>query len=131
MIARIRSYVRFLEFTDGLKFEVILKLPMNPPVWKKAGISKYLTDLETDALFSSYDQSNLTGIRDYAIARCLKDLGLRCSEVARLSLDDFDWLMGTVTIRQSKSHAERRLPLHTITGKAIEKYLLHSRPSTE
>lgn len=131
MITRIRSYIRFLEFTDGLKFEDILKLPMTPPVCKKAGISKYLTDSETDALFSSYDQSNRTGIRDYAIARCLKDLGLRCSEVARLSLDDFDWLMGILTIRQTKSHSERSLPLHAITGKAIEKYLLHSRPSTQ
>lgn len=131
MISRIRSYIRFLEFKDGFKSEEILKLPMSSPVWKRASVSKYLTDSETDALFSSYNQSNPTGIRDYTIARCLKDLGLRCSEVARLSLDDFDWLKATITIRQTKSHSERILPLHAITGKAIEEYLLHSRPTSQ
>lgn len=131
MISRIRSYIRFLEFKDGFKSEEILKLPMSSPVWKRASISKYLTDSETDALFSSYDRSNPMGIRDYTIARCLKDLGLRCSEVAKLSLDDFDWLQGTVTIRQTKSHSERILPLHAITGKAMEEYLLHSRPTSQ
>lgn len=131
IIVRIRSYLKFLEFNDGVKFDEILKLPMTSPVWKQAGVSKYLTDSETNALLSSYNQSNPTGIRDYAIARCLKDLGLRCSEVARLSLDDFEWLKGTVTIRQTKTHSERSLPLHAVTGKAIEKYLLHSRPTTQ
>ncbi|WP_185959641.1 tyrosine-type recombinase/integrase [Lentibacillus cibarius] len=131
MIVRIRSYVRFLKFSDSFNLEEVLKLPMTPPVWKQARISKHLTDSETNALFSSYDQSNPTGIRNYAIARCLKDLGLRCSEVARLSLDDFDWLNGIVTIRQTKSHYERSLPLHAVTGEAIEKYLVHSRPATQ
>lgn len=36
-----------------------------------------------------------------------------------------------VTIRQTKTHSERRLPLHSVTGKAIEEYLLHSRPATQ
>lgn len=131
MITRIRSYIRFLEFKDGFKSEEILKLPMSSPVWKRANVSKYLTDSEIDALFESYDRSTLTGIRDYTIARCLKDLGLRCSEVAGLSLEDFDWLKGTITIRQTKSHSERILPLHSITGKTIEEYLLNSRPVTQ
>lgn len=131
MIGRIRSYVRFLEFKDGLNFERILKIPLTSPVWKRASVSKYLTETEIDDLLSSYNLSNTTGVRDYAIARCLKDLGLRCSEVARLSLDDFGWIKGTVTIRQTKSHSERSLPLHAVTGKAIEKYLLHSRPATQ
>lgn len=131
MIGRIRSYVRFLEFKDGLNFDEILKLPLTSPVWKRASVSKYLTDSEIDDLLSSYALSNSNGIRDYAIARCLKDLGLRCSEVARLSVDDFEWLKGTVTIKQTKAHSERSLPLHAVTGKAIEKYLLHSRPATQ
>lgn len=131
LIGRLRSYVKFLEFMDGLNFEEILKLPLTSPVWKRASVSKYLTNSEIDDLLSSYDLSNPTGIRDYAIARCLKDLGLRCSEVARLTLDDFKWLKGTLTIRQTKTHSERSLPLHAVTGKAIERYLLHSRPATQ
>ncbi len=131
IITRIRSYVRFLQFKDGLKLEEILQLPMTPPVWKRAGIPKYLTESEINDLFSSYDCTKTSGIRDYAIARCLKDLGLRCSEVAGLSLDDIDWLQGTVTIRETKTYSERILPLHVVTGKAIEEYLLYSRPKTQ
>jgi len=131
MIVRIRSYVRFLEFTDGFQSEEILKLPMTSPVWKRAGLAQYLTEAELDRLFSEYDLTNPTGIRNYAIARCLRDLGLRCSEVAELSLDDFDWLQGTVTIKKTKSHAQRVLPLHAMTGRAIEAYLLHARPATQ
>lgn len=56
IIVRIRSYLRFLEFTDGFQSEEILKLPMTSPVWKRAGIPKYLTDTEIDHLFSTYPQ---------------------------------------------------------------------------
>lgn len=130
IIVRIRSYIRFLEFSYGFKSEEILKLPMTPPVWKRSGLPKYLTNLELDRLFSAYDRNKPYGTRDYAIARCLKDLGLRCSEAAELSLDDFDWMQGTVAIKKTKSHSERILPLHAITGQAIEAYLLHWRPAT-
>lgn len=131
IISRIRNYIRFLEFADGFQSDEILKLPMTSPVWRRAGIPKYLTNLELDRLFSAYNQANPVGIRDYAIARCLRDLGLRCSEVAKLSLDDIDWIQGTVSIKITKSHSERILPLHVITGKAIEAYLLYSRPATQ
>lgn len=130
MIVRIRSYARFLAFTDGISTEDILSLPLTSPVWKRTTIASYLTNVEIERLFSTYDQSRTVGIRNYAIARCLRDLGLRCSEVACLSLDDFDWMRGTVTIRKTKSNAPRTLPLHAQTGKALEAYLLNSRPHT-
>ena len=130
IITRIRSYIRFLQFTDGFQSDEILKLPMTSPVWKQASLPKYITEADTGRLLATYDLTKPIGIRNYAIARCLKDLGLRSSEVAGLSLDDFDWIQGTVTIKKTKSHSERTLPLHPITGQAIEMYLLHSRPAT-
>jgi len=60
----------------------------------------------------------------------MKDLGLRCSEVANLTLDDFDWSQGIIIIRKTKTHSERSLPLHKTTGEAIQAYLMHSRPIT-
>lgn len=130
MIGRIRSYIKFLSFYDDIEADDILKLPMTSPVWKYSGNPRYLTNSELEKLFSSYNRSKPYGLRDYAIARCLRDLGLRCSEVAELSLDDFDWANGTVIIKQTKTYSERILPLPTITGQAIEDYLLNWRPST-
>ena len=129
-LVRIRSYIRFLEFTYGVKSEKILKLPMTSPVWKRSSLPKHLTNLELEKLLSVYDRNKPYGIRDYAVARCLCDLGLRCSEVSGLSLDNFDWVKGNVTIHSTKSNSERTLPLHKITGESIETYLLYCRPKT-
>ena len=131
ILVRIRSYVRFIQFTDGIELKEISHLPLIPPVWKRASMPKYLNPAELKQFFSAYDLNSLKGIRDYAIARCIKDLGLRCSEVANLSINDFDWLHGTVTIKKTKSHSERILPLPEVTGNSIETYLLRSRPSTK
>jgi site-specific recombinase XerD len=130
MLTRIRSYLRFLEFEYGFNMDQVLRLPMTAPVWKQAGLPKYLSEDELDQLFAIYNPTKPNGIRDYAIARCLKDLGLRCCEVAGLSLDDFDWIQGTLTIRNTKNHADRMLTLKEITGNSISEYLLHSRPLT-
>lgn len=130
IISRVRSYIRYLEFTYGLKSEAILKLQMTSPVWKRSSQPKYLTNIELERLFSSYDRNNPYGIRDYAIARCLSDLALRCSEVSGLNLDDFNWVESNITIKNTKTHSERTLPLNSTTGKAIVSYILHCRPKT-
>lgn len=130
MVTRIRTYLKFLEFDDDFHSDEILKLPMTAPVWKQAGLPKYLSEDDLDKLFSTYDLTKPNGIRNYAIARCMKDLGLRCSEVAGLLLDDFDWISGTLTIKNTKNRISRTLPLKEITGNSIVEYLLHARPIT-
>ena len=69
--------------------------------------------------------------RDYAIVRCLVDLGLRACEVAALRLDDIDWKNGTLTVRTGKSQRSDVLPLPSATGRAIAEYLHKARPATE
>lgn len=58
------------------------------------------------------------------------DLGLRCGEIATLSLDDIDWRAGTITLRKTKSRREDILPLPQATGRAIADYLKRERPQT-
>jgi integrase len=55
-------------------------------------------------------------------------LGLRCGEIAKLSLDDIDWCAGTITLRRTKGGREDRLPLPRTTGEAIADYLRFERP---
>src|SRR3546814_16124797 len=64
------------------------------------------------------------------MVRCLTDLGLRCSEVVQLRLDDVDWRQGTIRIARTKSHHVDVLPLPAATGRAIAGYLQHERPAT-
>jgi site-specific recombinase XerD len=131
IITRIRSFFRYLEFQYGVKRPEILDLPLIAPVRKLSSIPRYLSNDEIDRLLNASSRETSIGTRDYAIVRCFTDLALRCSEVANLILDDLNWKDGTLTIRHTKSHSERTLPLSRVTGKAIESYLVHSRPRTE
>jgi site-specific recombinase XerD len=131
MLTRIRTFFKFIEFEYGVRNMEIMELPLITPVKKMSSIPKYLTNDETDLLLNTYDKSTSVGIRNYAIARCFSDLALRCSEIAKLTLDDFNWAVGTVTIKGTKSHSERILPFNMVTGKSIESYLTRARPLTE
>jgi site-specific recombinase XerD len=60
----------------------------------------------------------------------LARLGLRASEVARLSLDDFDWRSGQFTVR-GKGRKTATMPLPSDVGAAIASYLQHGRPRSD
>lgn len=94
-----------------------------------ASLPKWLSAEELTRLLGAFDRSTATGRRDYAIARCFIDLGLRTTEIARLQLDDVAWHEGTVRIR-GKGRRVDLLPLPAVTGRAIVEYLRRGRPVT-
>jgi integrase/recombinase XerD len=63
------------------------------------------------------------GRRDYAMALCLADLGLRVGEVARIQLEDLNWRSGTLQLKRTKGKRIDELPLPIRTGEAIVEYL--------
>lgn len=91
---------------------------------------KALSDAQLEAFLKAFDCSNPVELRDYAIARCLLDLGLRGDEVAHLTLKSVDWRNGTLTLDTSKSKRVQQLPLPVPTGEAIARYLRYGRPQT-
>jgi integrase/recombinase XerD len=82
-----------------------------------------LTESEIKRFLSSFDRSSLEGARNYALARCLVDLGLRVGEVARLQLEDLDWRAGTLRLKHTKGKRVDVLPLPVRTGQAVVQYL--------
>ena len=54
-------------------------------------------------------------------------LGLRCGEIARLTLDEIDWRAGAITI-YGKGHRDDQLPLPVDIGRALVSYLRRGRP---
>lgn len=64
-----------------------------------ASLPKWLSAEELSRFLGAFDRGTPTGRRDYAIARCFVDLGLRTTEIARLCLEDVAWHEGTVRIR--------------------------------
>lgn len=124
----LRSYFDFKAMQGEPTTHLAAALPSSA-IWRLAQLPKMLTRQEIDRLLGAYDRTTARGMRDYAMARCLIDLGLRTVEVARLTLDDVDWRDGVLHIT-AKGRRVDVLPLPRETGRAIASYLRHGRPST-
>lgn len=88
----------------------------------------HLSPEEVNRFLDAFDLHNTSGKRDYAMARCLLDMGLRASDVAAIQLDDLNWREGTLVIGRGKSRRADVLPLPVLTGNAIVHYLRSGRP---
>lgn len=125
----LRSYIRYLTLlgvcVDGLRESI-------PAVarWRLSSLPLHLQTSELQAFVQSFDRRRPRGRRDYAMALCLTTLGLRASEVAALRCGDLDWRAGTITIRETKTHRGRVLPLSARLGRALVSYL-RVRPATD
>ena len=94
----------------------------------RAGLPKALRPEEVESILSSCDGSSVAGRRDHAILLLLARLGLRGGEVAALTLDDFDWDAGTVSVF-GKGPRREPLPLPCEVGEAVVSYLRDGRPA--
>jgi len=125
----LRSYFRF----KALKGEQTTSLTAAVPTvasWRLAGLPKALSADALKQFLGAFDRGSVVGRRDYAISRCLVDLGLRTAEVSRITLDDIDWRDGTLKIH-GKDIRTDLLPLPKATGTAIAAYLRHGRPALQ
>ncbi len=125
----LRSYFRYRALLGEPTAALSAALPRIAD-WRRATLPKALSDSELAAFLAAFDCSDPVGQRDYAIARCLVDLGLRGHEVTYLTLESVDWRCATLTIRGSKSNRVQQLPLPVSTGEAIAQYLHQGRPQT-
>jgi integrase/recombinase XerD len=91
---------------------------------------KSMSKDELHLLLNSIDRGYSVGKRDYAITRCLSDLGIRTSEVANLTLDDIDWRNKVITVNSGKSRRQHKLPIPDTLMEAFIDYLTNGRPIT-
>ena len=127
LASSLRSYLRFLLLYGQCEEALILAVPA-PASWRLSSLPSVLTDEETRRLLAAFDRSTNAGLRDYAITRCLLDLGLRAQEVAHLGLDDIDWRKGVLRIVGTKSRRDDELPLTAAIGSALAAYIRRGRP---
>jgi site-specific recombinase XerD len=93
-------------------------------------IRPVLTEEQRRQLLASFDRKTAEGRRDYTMALCMTDLGLRGIEVVRLRLDDIDWERTAISVPPAKNGSGRRLPLPPHVTKALGTYV-HGRPPTD
>jgi integrase/recombinase XerD len=119
--AALRSFLRFLHL-EGVVTGPLAQVVPRVAVRKNTGLPRGLEPAVVRQLLASCDRQSGRGRRDHAILMVLARLGLRAGEVARLSLDDFDWRAGVVTVH-GKGGRSDRLPLPSDVGDAIVDYL--------
>jgi site-specific recombinase XerD len=118
----LRSYLRFRKLRGECTDALMAAVP-SVAQWPAASLPNALTEAEIERLLGNFDRTTIEGRRNYAMALCLVDLGLRAGEVARLQLEDLNWREGTVQLRHTKSKRVDVLPLPVRTGQAIVQYL--------
>lgn len=126
----LKSYLKYRTFR-GDKTEALIKALPVIASWKNSTVPKSLSEDQVRQFLQAYDRTFPTGRRDYAIARCLLDLGLRGDEVTRLRLDAIDWRAGTLIISGGKGRRAQQMPLPQQTGEAIVAYLCNGRPQSK
>ncbi|MFR9543414.1 MAG: site-specific integrase [Rikenellaceae bacterium] len=86
---------------------------------------------EIKQIEQSVEQSSYVGKRDYAILLLATRLGLRASDIANISFENFDWDSNKIILTQYKTGKNLELPLLTEVGEAVINYLKFARPKSE
>lgn len=127
LLAGMRAFLRFMHLVGRLKIDLSPVVP-HAAKWSLAGLPKHLPPGAAEKVLAACDRSRPRGRRDYAILLLLARLGLRASEVLRLTLDDIDWKNGHILVRSKKGPGLGRMPLPKDVGRAIIVYMRKDRP---
>lgn len=119
--SNLRSLLRYLFVAGLLGRDLTLAVPATV-AWQGRTLPKAISSSDVQRMFASCDRKTMIGKRDYAILLLLARLGLRQCEVCALTLDDFDWERGVLTVcGKRKKRAE--LPIPDDVGRAVAAYL--------
>jgi len=126
----LRSFIRFLSTGGICQFIGQIYIP-HPKLQFTLPPKKSLSSDELRRLFQAVDRETTSGKRDYAIIRCLADLGMRTNDVAKICLNDIDWRNKTIILNPGKSRRQHKLPLPKSLLWALVDYISSARPVTQ
>ncbi len=90
MVSALGCFVTYLSSKQYCHIPLPIYIPRPKPVYTIPAYKEFSVP-EMEAVLQSFDRKTAIGKRDYAIARCLVELGMRACDTARLSLDGIDW----------------------------------------
>lgn len=125
----LRSLFRFLQVQGQSLAPGLCTFP-RPRIYSQESLPRFLYADQVQRVLESVDRTTRSGIRDYAILVLLVAYGMRAAEVARLTLDDLDWVGGKIHLKDRKTRRSDMFPLSAPAGEAIIEYLRKGRPQT-
>lgn len=126
VVTALRSFLRYL-FVRGIVATDLATCVPTISTWSLSNVPRFLAREQIQKILASCDKETAIGKRDYALLLLLAHLGLRAGEVVALTLDDFDWEAGLVTVR-GKGKRVAQMPVPSEVGTAIADYLSTGRP---
>lgn len=129
-ICGIRAFLRFLNESGTCPNDLSEQLPMIQ-ARKQTRIPSVWTADELKRLLSVIDRGSPKGKRDYAIILLACFLGLRVSDIKKLTFSCFDWREKRLAFVQSKTRQRIVLPIPEKVGWAVIDYLKNGRPPAE
>ncbi|RLD32191.1 MAG: integrase [Bacteroidetes bacterium] len=98
---------------------------------KKSKIPYAYSQEEIRQLLQCVDRGNPKGKRDYAMLLIAIRLGMRASDICKLTFDNLKWESNTIEFKQNKNGHTIILPLLNDVGKAVIDYIKYARPAVE
>ena len=95
---------------------------------KQTRIPSVWTAEDLEKLIGAIDRGSPIGKRDYAIILLACRLGLRCTDIKHLTMDNFHWEDKELVFVQSKTRTTLSLPLTPEVGWVVIDYLKYGRP---
>lgn len=129
-ICSLRAFFRFLLENGEVQTDFSAKTPM-VQARKQTRIPSVWTKDELKKLIEVIDRGSPKGKRDYAIILLACCLGIRCTDIKGLKLDNFHWEEKILVFTQSKTKEPLSLPLTGEVGWAVIDYLKYGRPKID
>ena len=129
-LSSIKSFFKYLcqdkQFKDNPVQGNPAEILETPKRWRK--LPDVLSPEDVDNLLKSPDTETVLGARDKAMLEVLYASGLRVSELINLKINQLDMEVGYLRTL-GKGSKERIVPIGAMAKKAVEDYILNSRPA--
>jgi integrase/recombinase XerD len=94
---------------------------------EKSGIKKVFTEDQMESFLESIETKTGFGVRDRAMFELMYVTGMRIGEVQNLNLDDIDFGLKEITIREGKGDKDRIVPLGVLAEEYINQWIKKGR----
>lgn len=129
-LCSLRALFKHLSLNGLVDKDYSSKIPM-VQARKQTRIPSVWSTEDLKRLIIAIDRGNPMGKRDYAIILLACRLGLRCSDIKNLKVENFNWPDKELIFVQSKTRTTLALPLTQDVGWAIIDYLKYGRPKVD
>lgn len=129
-LSALRQFLNFMHLRGVFSIRLQQAVPCVANYGGVVRKTEILSEFQRRRFLASFERCSPEGRRDYTMALCMLDLGLRAIEICRLRLSDIDWSCKQMAVPPAKAGRGRQLPIPSHVMKALRTYV-RARPFSE